>query len=88
MHEPFDSADRQAERAGKSIFVACGSVGVGFCEGFLLLDRRMQETNDGDDRDKSGTTAVMALLTPHHIIFANLGMNFGLLVFMHSLCSR
>lgn len=40
--------------------------------GFLKLDESMQSAN-GEERERSGTTAICAILTPEHIFFANLG---------------
>lgn len=40
--------------------------------GFLKLDESMQAAN-GEERERSGTTAICAILTPEHIFFANLG---------------
>lgn len=44
----------------------------GMRTGFLKLDDTMKATH-GDDRERSGTTAISAILTPEHIFFANLG---------------
>jgi len=45
--------------------------------GFLKLDESMQAAN-GEERERSGTTAICAILTPEHIFFANLGDSRGL----------
>ncbi|KAH7696189.1 Protein phosphatase 2C containing protein [Aphelenchoides avenae] len=52
----------------------------GMRTGFLKLDDTMKASH-GDDRERSGTTAISAILTPDHIFFANLGDSRGL-------CSR
>ncbi|KHN82547.1 Protein phosphatase 1A [Toxocara canis] len=42
--------------------------------GFLNLDAKMQERSEqSDDNERSGTTAICAIVTPTHILLANLG---------------
>uniref|UniRef100_A0A914S5U9 protein-serine/threonine phosphatase n=1 Tax=Parascaris equorum TaxID=6256 RepID=A0A914S5U9_PAREQ len=42
--------------------------------GFLNLDAKMLERNEqGEDNERSGTTAICAIVTPTHIFLANLG---------------
>jgi protein phosphatase 1B len=52
----------------------------GMRTGFLKLDETMHSSH-GDDRERSGTTAICAILTPEYIFYANLGDSRGL-------CSR
>ncbi|CAI4221096.1 unnamed protein product [Auanema sp. JU1783] len=44
----------------------------GIVDGFLQLDEKMREELD-KGRDRSGTTAVCAIVTPSHVVIANLG---------------
>lgn len=44
----------------------------GMRTGFLQLDEAMQSFH-GDERERSGTTAICAIMTPEHIFVANLG---------------
>lgn len=41
--------------------------------GFLKLDSSMEELNGSGEKERSGTTAICAILTPDCIFFANLG---------------
>uniref|UniRef100_F1L5B2 Protein phosphatase 1B n=1 Tax=Ascaris suum TaxID=6253 RepID=F1L5B2_ASCSU len=46
----------------------------GIKSGFLNLDAKMLERNEqGEDNERSGTTAICAIVTPTHIFLANLG---------------
>ncbi|VDK55822.1 unnamed protein product [Anisakis simplex] len=46
----------------------------GIKRGFLNLDAKMQERSEqSDDKERSGTTAICAIVTPSHILLANLG---------------
>ncbi|VDN17661.1 unnamed protein product [Gongylonema pulchrum] len=46
----------------------------GIKEGFLTLDAKMRERHEFDDNaERSGTTAICAIVTPSHIVLANLG---------------
>lgn len=46
----------------------------GIKEGFLTLDAKMRERHELDeDSERSGTTAICAIVTPSHIVLANLG---------------
>jgi protein phosphatase 1B len=46
---------------------------TGVKAGFLALDAEMREKSDMHGDDRSGTTAICALITPTHIFLANLG---------------
>jgi len=51
----------------------------GIVEGFLALDKKLKEEpqwSSGEDR--SGTTAITVMVTPHHIIWGNCGDSRGL----------
>lgn len=50
----------------------------GMRTGFLQLDEAMQSFH-GDERERSGTTAICAIMTPEHIFVANLGDSRGVL---------
>lgn len=46
----------------------------GIKEGFLTLDAKLRERHETDeDNERSGTTAICAIVTPSHIVLANLG---------------
>lgn len=47
----------------------------GIKAGFLKLDEHMSKEKglDGEEREKSGTTATCAILTPDYVFFCNLG---------------
>ncbi|VBB26744.1 unnamed protein product [Acanthocheilonema viteae] len=46
----------------------------GIKEGFLTLDTKLRERHETDeDNERSGTTAICAIVTPSHIVLANLG---------------
>ncbi|KAL3083026.1 hypothetical protein niasHS_010828 [Heterodera schachtii] len=47
--------------------------------GFLELDSSLGELQGGGERERSGTTAICAILTPDYVFFANLGDSRGLL---------
>jgi len=47
--------------------------------GFLALDKSMKAINEANDKERSGTTAICAILTPEYVFFANLGDSRGLL---------
>lgn len=52
----------------------------GIKEGFLTLDAKLRERHELENDDEhSGTTAICAIVTPTHIVLANLGL-FELLV--------
>lgn len=54
----------------------------GIVEGFLNLDATMQQqqlNGNSDEKERSGTTCVCALMTQNHIFFANLGDSRALL---------
>ncbi|KAI1719710.1 protein phosphatase 2C domain-containing protein [Ditylenchus destructor] len=54
----------------------------GLIDGFLNLDAAMQQqqTNaNTEEKERSGTTCICALMTPTHIFFSNLGDSRGLL---------
>lgn len=42
--------------------------------GFLRLDASMENLPGGTEKERSGTTAICAILTPDYIFFANLGI--------------
>jgi len=42
--------------------------------GFLQLDASMENLPGGTEKERSGTTAICAILTPDYIFFANLGI--------------
>lgn len=48
----------------------------GIKTGFLKLDEHLSQEQgvDGEEKDKSGTTAVCAILTPEYVFFGNLGL--------------
>jgi hypothetical protein len=46
----------------------------GMRAGFLRLDAAMENMNGGVEKERSGTTAICAILTPDYIFFANLGL--------------
>jgi hypothetical protein len=46
----------------------------GMRTGFLRLDATMENLNGGVEKERSGTTAICAILTPDHVFFANLGL--------------
>ncbi|KAI6230828.1 PPM-type phosphatase domain-containing protein [Aphelenchoides fujianensis] len=54
---------------------------AGIKAGFLKLDEHMSSEKgiDGEEKEKSGTTAVCAILSPEHIFFGNLGDSRGML---------
>lgn len=52
--------------------------------GFLKLDASMAELNDGFGTERSGTTAICAILTPEYIFFANLGIIPNFLLFYYT----
>lgn len=48
----------------------------GIKEGFLTLDVKLRERHETDeDNERSGTTAICAIVTPSHIVLANLGIH-------------
>jgi protein phosphatase 1B len=49
----------------------------GMRTGFLQLDEEMSAFAGGDEKERSGTTAICAILTPEHIFVANLGDSRG-----------
>jgi serine/threonine protein phosphatase PrpC len=49
----------------------------GMRTGFLKLDATMEELNGSYERERSGTTAICAILAPECIFFANLGTDFA-----------
>ncbi|CAD5231593.1 unnamed protein product [Bursaphelenchus xylophilus] len=53
----------------------------GIKAGFLKLDEHMstEKGPDGEEKEKSGTTATCAILTPEYVFFCNLGDSRGLL---------
>lgn len=51
----------------------------GMRAGFLRLDAAMENMNGGVEKERSGTTAICAILTPDYIFFANLGDSRGIL---------
>ncbi|KAI6199023.1 PPM-type phosphatase domain-containing protein [Aphelenchoides besseyi] len=53
----------------------------GIKAGFLKLDEHMshEKGSDGEQKEKSGTTAVCAILSPDYIFFGNLGDSRGML---------
>jgi serine/threonine protein phosphatase PrpC len=54
---------------------ACDLISQGIKTGFLKLDEHLSNEKgaDGEEREKSGTTAVCAILSPEYIFFGNLG---------------
>ncbi|KAI6221369.1 PPM-type phosphatase domain-containing protein [Aphelenchoides fujianensis] len=52
---------------------------TGIKAAFLKLDEHMSCEKTIDDKEKSGTTAVCAILSPEHIFFGNLGDSRGML---------
>ena len=44
-----------------------------FRKGFLALDEELRSKQSENDNDRSGSTAITAFVTPHHIIVANCG---------------
>jgi serine/threonine protein phosphatase PrpC len=48
--------------------------------GFFSLDKRLHEENAKNEQDRSGTTAVCALITPKNIYLINCGDSRGILV--------
>ncbi|PAA51896.1 hypothetical protein BOX15_Mlig030480g1 [Macrostomum lignano] len=53
----------------------------GIRDGFLNLDSKMRKIPEVElGQDKSGSTAVCVLISPHHIYFANCGDSRGILV--------
>ncbi|CAJ0573647.1 unnamed protein product, partial [Mesorhabditis spiculigera] len=61
------------ENGGKLNEKATGLLEQGMKTGFLTLDQIIKERLAMRDTDRSGCTAVCAILTPTHIIIANLG---------------
>lgn len=53
----------------------------GIKKGFLALDELIRETTS-KVKDRSGTTAVCAMITPTHFIIANLGFTPGIFVIL------
>ncbi|KAI6190710.1 PPM-type phosphatase domain-containing protein [Aphelenchoides bicaudatus] len=51
----------------------------GMKTGFLKLDEHLSKEDDSGEKEKSGTTAVCAILSPEYIFFGNLGDSRGLL---------
>ena len=49
----------------------------GMRQGFLKLDKAMENLQGGTEKERSGTTAICAILTPDFIFFANLGDSRG-----------
>ncbi|KAK0410297.1 hypothetical protein QR680_005050 [Steinernema hermaphroditum] len=45
----------------------------GIRDGFLSLDAKLRSEHDEEGKERSGTTAICALITPENIFFANLG---------------
>lgn len=53
----------------------------GITEGFLNLDKTMRKIPEIETgQDKSGSTAVCVLISPHHVYFANCGDSRGILI--------
>ncbi|MFH4984251.1 hypothetical protein AB6A40_010960 [Gnathostoma spinigerum] len=46
----------------------------GIKAGFLLLDARLHDNSDGEEKERSGTTVISAIITPSHVVLANLGV--------------
>lgn len=68
------------EKGGDSENPSVESVTLGLREGFLALDRKLlEEPQYANGIDKSGTTAVVVMISPTHIIWANCGDSRGLL---------
>ncbi|KAL7073550.1 hypothetical protein ACQ4LE_007528 [Meloidogyne hapla] len=55
------------------------SIKEGMRSGFLRLDASMENLPGGTEKERSGTTAICAILTPDYIFFANLGDSRGIL---------
>ncbi|EJW82404.1 protein phosphatase 2C containing protein [Wuchereria bancrofti] len=57
----------------------------GIKEGFLTLDAKLRERHETDeDNERSGTTAICAIVTPSHIVLANLGVLYRFVTFLIS----
>lgn len=69
------------ENNGKITEKAIELIQDGVKAGFLKLDDHMVNENgiDGCEKEKSGTTAICAILTPEYIFFCNLGDSRGIL---------
>jgi len=53
---------------------------VGITQGFFSLDKKLRELPEwSSGEDRSGTTAITVMVTPHHIIWGNCGDSRGLL---------
>lgn len=73
-HQFEKVTEKLVETGGQLTIELIDLLKEGIRDGFLNLDDQIrQRLDEGKDRDRSGSTAVCAIVTPTHMIIANLG---------------
>lgn len=73
FYPSFQVREELTKNGGKITDKTKAQIQEGMRAGFLKLDEAMAEMNGGPEKERSGTTAICAILTPEYIFFANLG---------------